>query len=137
MKRSLKSREYVVKGLGGSVPHEEATAGDEHHRRGGKACAGTDETTQQGKGEVPDVAVLFTPPVKSDRDRPAHDTDPAIEGRFVVLRPAELAIRRRGQMRHRIPARRPGVSLEVGKRAQQDEVEDTDQGSCVEDDDLA
>ena len=61
-----------------------------------------------------------------------------IECRLVVLRPAEVndqtgegkggAVIQRGE---------PGVSLEVGKRAQQDEVEDADQGEGVEDDDLA
>ena len=61
-----------------------------------------------------------------------------MEGRLVVLRRAQIddqagedkggAVIQRGE---------PGVSLEVGKRAQQDEVEDADQGEGVEDDDLA
>jgi hypothetical protein len=122
------------------LPHEESNGRDEHHKRSGKPRPGAeDKRRDQGKGEVPDVGRVVHPAGEEQViiEHP-DDTDTAIEGRFVVLRPAQVDDQvREDKCGAEIQRGEPGVSLEVGKRAQQVEIEDADQGEGVEDDDFA
>jgi hypothetical protein len=122
------------------LPHEEGNGRDEHHKRSGKPRPGAeDKRRDQGKGKIPDVGRVVHPTGEEQIviEHP-DDTDAAEECRLVVLRPAQVDDQAgEDKCGAEIQSGEPGVSLEVGKRAQQDEVEDADHGEGVEDDDLA
>jgi len=121
-------------------PHEERDRRNEHHeRRGQPRPRPKDERGDQGVREVPDVGRVVHPAGEQQVIiQDPHDYDRRVEGPHVVLRPAKVddqigqdqsgAVIQRGE---------PWVSLNVGQRAQQDEIEDADQGEGVEDDNLA